>query len=275
MNDYIAINNLIVFANHGVFDEEKAMGQRFVISLKLYTDICEAAATDDIKKSVNYGEVCQFVTEFTKTHRAKLIEKAAEELTYALLLKYPSLTAVETELKKPWAPIGLPLDDVLVRVTRRRVRAYIGMGSNIGDKRAYLDFAVKSLGDSKYCNVTKVSSYIETEPVGGVEQDNFLNGCIEAETILPPYELLALLNEIENSAGRTREIHWGPRTLDLDLLLYGDEIINSERLSVPHREMAKRRFVLEPLCEIAPYAYHPLKRACATELLEGLDDDNA
>lgn len=275
MNDYIAINNLIVFANHGVFDEEKAMGQRFVISLKLYTDICDAAKSDDIRKSVNYGEVCHFVTEFTKTHRAKLIEKAAEELTYALLAEYPSLTAVETELKKPWAPIGLPLDDVLVSVKRCRKTAYIGVGSNLGDKRGYLDFAVERLGDSKYCEVRKVSTYIETEPVGGVEQDNFLNACIELETVLPPYELLALLNEIENDAGRKREIHWGPRTLDLDLLLYGDDVIATERLCVPHREMTKRKFVLCPLCEIAPYAYHPLKRKYAVELLEELNDGNA
>ena len=80
MNDYIEIDNLIVFANHGVFDEEKAMGQRFMISLKLYCDISVAANTDDINQSINYGEVCEFVTEFTKIHRAKLIEKAAQDI---------------------------------------------------------------------------------------------------------------------------------------------------------------------------------------------------
>ena len=121
------------------------------------------------------------------------------------------------QLKKPWAPIGLPLDNVLVNVTRKRTVAYIGMGSNMGDKKAYLDYAVKSINDSKYCSVTNVSEYIETEPIGFTEQDRFLIACAEVETVLPARELLNLLNKIESDAGRTREIHWGPRTLDLDI----------------------------------------------------------
>ena len=120
------------------------------------------------------------------------------------------------------------------------------------------------------CKVLKVSDYIETEPVGDVKQDKFLNGCIKLETVMPPSDLLGLLNEIENSAGRTREVHWGPRTLDMDILLYGDAVMDTQNLTIPHREMAKRAFVLEPLCEIAPYAYHPVKRKYACELLEDL-----
>ncbi len=269
MRDYIEIDNLIVFANHGVFDEEKTMGQRFMISLKLYTDITIAAKTDDITKSINYGEVCEFVTEFTKNHRAKLIERAGEELAYALLNKYETLSGVEVQFKKPWAPIGLPVDNVLVNIKREKAIAYIGLGSNMNDKKAYLDKAIESLNND-YCKVLKVSSYIETAPVGGVEQDNFLNACCEVETVLPPYELLSLLNDIENEAGRVREIHWGPRTLDLDLLLYGNEIISTERLTVPHIEMTKREFVLRPLTEIAPYAVHPLRGKRVAELLEEL-----
>lgn len=270
MNDYIEIDNLIVFANHGVFREEETMGQRFMISLKLYADISKAANTDDISNSINYGEVCSFVTEFTKTHRAKLIEKAAQDIAYALLEKYPLLKTVEVKLKKPWAPIGLPLDNVLVNVTRGRAVAYLGIGSNMGDKKGYLDFAVKSIEENPYCKILTVSDYIETEPVGEVEQDKFLNACIAVETFLPPYDLLALVNEIENKAGRTREIHWGPRTLDVDILLYDERVINSEKLTIPHREMTKREFVLKPLSEIAPYAYHPVKRKYISELLEDL-----
>lgn len=270
MKDYIEIDNLIVFANHGVYDEEKKMGQRFMISLKLYTDITTAAKTDDITKSINYGEVCEFATEFTKTHRAKLIERAGAELAYALLKKYTTLSGVEVQFKKPWAPIGLPVDNVLVNVTREKTVAYIGLGSNMGDKKAFLDKAIERLNND-YCKVLKVSEYIETAPVGEVPQDNFLNACAEVETVLPPYELLELLNEIEAEAGRVREIHWGPRTLDLDLLLYGNEVISTEKLTVPHIEMAKREFVLRPLAEIAPYAVHPLKCKRVAELLEELE----
>lgn len=271
MNDYIEINNLVVFANHGVFREEETMGQRFMISIRMFADISDAAKSDDISNSVNYGEVCAFVTEYTKSHRVKLIEKAAQDIAYALLDKYFMLKSVEVKVKKPWAPIGLPLEDVLVDVTRKREFAYIGIGSNVGDKKGYLDFAVKKLEENPHCRVLKVSDYIETEPVGGVEQDMFLNGCIELETVLPPYDLLELVNKIETDAGRTREIHWGPRTLDIDILLYGNRIITDEKLSVPHREMAKRAFVIEPLAQIAPYAYHPMKRKYVSELLEELE----
>ena len=273
-NDYIEIDNLVVFANHGVFDEEKTMGQRFVISLKLYTDMAEAAESDDITNSVNYGEVCEYVTEFTKTHRAKLIEKAAQDVAYALLRKYPLLNGVEVQFKKPWAPVGLPLDNVLVNIKRKRTTAYISLGSNMGDKRAYLDFAVNSLNENDFCRVVKVSDYIETKPYGGVRQADFLNACAEIETVLPPFELLKLLNEIENKADRKREVRWGPRTLDLDLLLYGDEIITTEKLTVPHIEMAKREFVLKPLYSIAPYAYHPLKHKYVADIYEDLKKES-
>lgn len=270
MNDYIEIDNLVVFANHGVFDEEKRMGQRFMVSLRLYMNMSKAAYTDDIDESVNYGEVCEFVTEFTKTHRSKLIEKAAQDIAYALLMKYPLISKAEVELKKPWAPIGLPLDNVLVRLIRKRTKAYISMGSNMGDKNGFLDFAVNELESNELCKVVKVSKYIETLPVGPVKQDNFLNACVEVETLLPPYDLLELLQSIENKANRVRTVHWGPRTLDLDIILYGRDIITDERLTVPHIEMANREFVLKPLCEIAPYAYHPIKRMYVSELFEDL-----
>ncbi|MGN0163228.1 MAG: 2-amino-4-hydroxy-6-hydroxymethyldihydropteridine diphosphokinase [Candidatus Ornithomonoglobus sp.] len=267
-NDCIEIRDLIIFANHGVLPEEKTMGQKFVISLKLYANMSEAARSDDISRAVNYAEVCAYVTEFTRTNRCKLIEAAAENIANALLVRYPMLNMVEVTLKKPWAPIGLPLDRVAVNICRKRSTAYIGIGSNMGDKKAYLDLAVNSLKENKYCTVKKVSDYIVTKPYGGVEQDDFLNGCIELETILSPHALLDLLHEIENKAGRERKIHWGPRTLDLDILLYDDTVLHDDTLTIPHPEMAKREFVLAPLAEIAPYAYDPITRDYAVNMLE-------
>ena len=134
--DCILINDLVVFANHGVMNEEKTMGQKFLVTLRLYTDMNRAAETDDIAHAVNYAEVCSFVTEFTKNNRSKLIETAAENIANALLIAYPTIEAVEITLKKPWAPIGLPLDSVAARLTRKRCIAYIGIGSNMGDKKA-------------------------------------------------------------------------------------------------------------------------------------------
>jgi dihydroneopterin aldolase/2-amino-4-hydroxy-6-hydroxymethyldihydropteridine diphosphokinase len=273
-DDCIEINDLIIFANHGVLPEEKAMGQKFALSLRLYMDMANAAKTDDINTSVNYADVCSFVTDFTKKNRSKLIEAAADNIAVALLLRYPSVKRIEVILKKPWAPIGLPLEGVSVSISRSRSCVYIGIGSNLGDKKAYLDFAVKELDEHDKCRVVKTSDYIVTKPVGDVVQDDFLNGCIELETILSPRELLDFLHEIENKAGRERKIHWGPRTLDLDILFYDDIIMNEPDLIIPHPEAAKREFVLKPLSEIAPYLYHPVKKDYIINLLERIKNND-
>ncbi len=256
--DEIHIQNLEVFANHGVFQEETNLGQKFLFSLTMYTDTRKAGKSDCLEESIHYGEVSQFITDYTRKHTRKLIEAAAEDLATALLLHYPLLKGVTLELKKPWAPVGLPLETVSVKITRFWHRAYIALGSNLGDKKAYLDQAIKALKQHKECRVQKVSSYLVTEPYGGVEQDDFLNACLSLDTLLSPEELLDLLHEIEQAAHRERLIHWGPRTLDLDILLYDNEVLETEDLIIPHVEMHKRDFVLKPLAEIAPNKRHPI-----------------
>ena len=256
--DEIHIQNLEVFANHGVFQEETNLGQKFLFSLTMYTDTRKAGKSDCLEESIHYGEVSQLITDYTRKHTRKLIEAAAEDLATALLLHYPLLKGVTLELKKPWAPVGLPLETVSVKISRFWHRAYIALGSNLGDKKAYLDQAIKALKQHKECRVQKVSSYLVTEPYGGVEQDDFLNACLSLDTLLSPEELLDLLHEIEQAAHRERLIHWGPRTLDLDILLYDNEVLETEDLIIPHVEMHKRDFVLKPLAEIAPNKRHPI-----------------
>ena len=264
--DKIQIKNLEVFANHGVFPEETRLGQKFLISLVMYLDTRRAGKADDLEKSVNYGEVSSFMTAYMKEHPCKLIEAAAESLAEELLLRYPLLEGITLEVKKPWAPVGLPLETVSVEITRFWHKAYIGLGSNMGDKKGYLDQAVKALDETRGCRVEKVSSYLVTEPYGGVEQDDFLNACLILKTFLPPQELLERLHEIEQAAHRERVIHWGPRTLDLDILLYDDEILETEDLVIPHVEMHLREFVLKPLSEIAPNKRHPIYQKTIAQL---------
>lgn len=131
-------------------------------------------------------------------------------------------------------------------------RAYISLGSNIGNRLLFLQQAVQSLQDAKDVKVCRVSSVYETDPVGYVDQDAFLNIVVELETSFPPHELLKKCNEIEAELGRTREIHWGPRTVDLDILLYNEEDMKTENLIIPHPRMTERGFVLIPLVEINP-----------------------
>ena len=268
--DEIRIEDLEVFANHGVFHEENVLGQKFLVTAVLCTDTREAGKTDELAASVHYGEVSAFIEKYLREHTFKLLERAAECLAEELLLSLPRLRKIQLEIKKPWVPVKLPLKTVSVSIERGWHTAYIALGSNMGDREAYLNNAVKSLDSRKDCRVKKVSKFIETPPYGVTDQADFLNGCVKLETLLYPRELLDELHRIEQEAGRERVVRWGPRTLDLDIIFYDDIIWEEEDLCIPHVEMHKRKFVLEPLAEIAPYKRHPVYGKTVLEMNSGL-----
>lgn len=149
--------------------------------------------------------------------------------------------------------------------------AYIGLGTNLGDRELQLLQAVAELGTLKETRVTALSPFYETEPVGGVPQGNFYNAAACLVTLLPPLELLAQLKRIETEVfGRTPSGHWGPRSMDLDILLYGDLVLAAEQLTIPHPHLAERRFALQPLADIAPTRVHPALGKTIAELLASL-----
>lgn len=272
MRDEIRIKGLKVFAHHGVFEEETVNGQNFYVNCTMYTDTAPAGRKDDLTLSTHYGEVSLFIDKWMKENTCKLLETVAERLSREILLRYPLIHELDLEIEKPEAPIPLPFETVSVKVRRGWHRAYVAVGSNMGDKGNYIADAVKALEEHKLIRNLRVSEIIETKPYGGVEQDVFLNGAMALDTLMDPTELLDALHEIENQAGRTRTIHWGPRTLDLDIIFYDDLVYESEDLKIPHVDMQNRDFVLKPLNELCPRYIHPVLGKSVAELLSILPE---
>lgn len=133
------------------------------------------------------------------------------------------------------------------------VTCYIGLGSNLGDRRQNIQSSIEKIGAIPDTEVAKVSSFIETLPVGGPAQNNFLNAVIEIKTSLPAQSLLKELQAIESDLGRVRTVKDGPRTIDLDILFYDEKEVKEENLIIPHPRIREREFVLGPLREIAPH----------------------
>lgn len=269
----INIDDLEVYAYHGVLNEEKTLGQKFLISAEMVLNHTSTTYSDDIDQSVNYADVCDLIVRVTQEVQFNLIETLAETLAERILLEYYKIRSIKINVAKPSAPIPAHFSKVSVEVMRSWHTAYISMGSNIGDKRHYLNGAIKDIASNPMCRVVAISDFIDTKPVGNVPQDDFLNGAICVETLYSPHEFLELLHNVESKAGRKRTIKWGPRTLDLDIVLFDDLTLSDGLLTIPHIEMHKRYFVLKPLSQIAPYVIHPIYKCTILELLNRIGDE--
>ena len=269
------IRDLELFGFHGVFEEEKRLGQKFVLSFELDLDLKSAGKTGDLMKSVHYGELCEKIEEEFKRKNYELIETVALNLADFILNEYKIIRGVKVFLKKPWAPIKKHLDTVEIMIERRRHKAYISLGSNIGNKEEYLQEAINKISAEKNIEIIRQSSFITTKPWGYLEQEDFLNCAIEIETILEAEELMDLLLKIEDELGRKRTMKWGPRTIDLDIIMYDSIISSNEKVILPPPRMHEREFVLKPLNEIVPYLMHPVLNKRIFTLLEELIENKA
>lgn len=270
--DTINITDLEIYAHHGVFEEEKKLGQKFLISLQLSLCVRKAGLNDQINATVNYAEICKLVSDTFTCKSYNLIESCAEAIAEKILLKYQMVKDVMIEIKKPWAPIGCIVNYVSVKIKRGWNTAFLGLGSNMGNKNENIDHALELIGDSKNVIVNRSSFYI-TSPVGGVEQDDFLNCCVELKTLLTAEELLKHVLAVENKLKRIRTIHWGPRTIDIDILLFNHEIYEEEDLIIPHPRLHERMFVLTPLCEIRANYVHPILHKRLQEIKDRLEKE--
>lgn len=200
----IEIRRLEIFAKHGVFKEEQTLGQKFYLNIYLKSDINYNKAIN-LEDTVNYGELSHFAKEIFESERYDLIENVSDNLCKRIMDKYKSIKYCRVEVEKPWAPIGLALDTVVVSSERTLKRVFLGLGSNLGDKKANIDLALEKL--SVNISNIKTASYIKTKPWGGVEQDDFLNSACYGYTYLSKEELLDFVKRVEEEIGRRKQLN--------------------------------------------------------------------
>lgn len=254
MSDLIKLRGVTVEACHGVLPEEKTTPQPFLLDIDLEIDLGPAGGSDDLADSVSYAAVAHRATEVVAAPPVDLIETLAERVAQACLTQSGSVEAATVTVHKPRAPIGLPFADVAVtRRVERAARVVVALGANLTDPVGRLADAVRRVAALDGIDVVEVSPLVETDPVGGpAAQHVYLNAVLVASTRLAPGTLLAALQGIEQVHGRTRDVRWGPRTLDLDLISYADERQGGEvhradaALTLPHPRAHERAFVLVP-----------------------------
>ena len=254
----IEIRGLEVSACHGVLDFEKTNPQKFVFDVDLKVDFFPVLASDSITSTVNYAEVCALIERVTKRNKFNLIEKLALECAFSVFEKFSAVQGVKLTCRKPEAPVEQKFESVAATVELERVKAYLSLGSSMGNKEKILQKSVRLLNETRGVKVEKLSPFWENEPYGGVAKNKFLNGAACVSTFLPPHVLLDEIHRIENALGRVREKKWDDRTLDIDIIFYGDKTICDERLTVPHPDWINRDFVKIPLKNIAPHLFSKL-----------------
>ncbi len=282
MTDRIVLRGISAHGRHGVLDFEKADGQDFVVDVALDVDLRRAGSSDVLTHTVNYAEVAADVVSLITGPSLNLIEALAEQIAETTLRRR-LVQAVEVTVHKPNAPVGVPFGDVLVRVERHRDEpAVIALGANLGAVQFTLAAAVRALADVDGIRISAVSELFETDPVGGPEQPVYLNAVVLARTRLAPFALLTELHAIEAARGRIRETRWGARSLDLDLIQYGDPESGSDMTSqdpellLPHPRAHERAFVLAPWWALDPEARLRVGEALfpVSQLLERADSAN-
>ena len=261
-SDRITLKGLRVKGFHGVYEHERRDGQDFVVDVVLHLDTHAAGASDDLADTVDYGALAVALAEEVRGEPVNLLERLAERLA-ARCLTDPRVGRVDVTVHKPSAPIPEAFGDVAVTVRRARPRGaahpgevdvVLALGANLGDREATLQSAVDALAATPGPRVLAASPVVETAPVGGPEQPDYLNAVLTCRTTLGPGELLSACLAIENEHGRVRETHWGARTLDIDVITYGELELSGPDLELPHPRAAARAFVLLPWSLLDPDA---------------------
>ena len=256
--DRIEIMGLRVMTLVGVLTHEREFAQPLEFDIILEGDLRDAGSSDDLADTAHYGLVAERAAAIARETKDELLERLVHRIADDALT-FDRVEAVEVVVRKLRPPIAEDLQYTAVRIRRTRAdrqipprtshRAIVALGSNLGDRVGFLKLAVEELGS---CIIAQ-SQVFETAPIGGPDdQGAYLNMAVAVETSLDPFAMLRRCQRIESLALRQRIVHWGPRTLDVDLLFFDDITIGSPELTIPHPRYAERRFVLAPLAEVAP-----------------------
>jgi dihydroneopterin aldolase / 2-amino-4-hydroxy-6-hydroxymethyldihydropteridine diphosphokinase len=257
MIDRIELRGLRLMTIIGVLDHERQGPQPLELDITMHVDLTDACQTDELDDTVNYGDMCETIEKVAAQQHDLLLERFAGRVAEAVL-DQPRVEAVDVVVRKLRPPVTSALDTSGVAIHRTRAgsvsidaghhRAILALGSNLGDRAGYLRFATRHVG-----HVVAQSDVYETAPVGGPDnQGAYLNMVVAIDTALDPFALLRRCQRVETAAGRERKVHWGPRTLDVDVLFYDDVTMQSPGLNIPHPRINERGFVLAPLHDVSP-----------------------
>lgn len=258
--DHLRMVDMEFYGYTGCLPEEKENGQTFIVTIDMECRRIPGSVTDNLNDTVNYAELYELIKNFVTTSKGDLIENLAYEIG-GIVLNYSSIPdSVSVTVSKPQAPVVGTFRTMETTITRNRFQesrfqhsVVLALGSNMGDKEEYLKEACRKLLTSGHVDILRAGGLYETEPVGYDDQPYFYNTCLDVVTDLEPLELLDLTQKIELDLHRVRTIKNGPRTIDIDILLYDDLQIDTERLIVPHPRMYERAFVLYPFMDIRDY----------------------
>ena len=287
--DRITLRGVRATGHHGVFAHEKRDGQEFVVDVDLSLDLSRAAATDDLAHTYDYGALASAVVARIEGLPHDLIERLAGVIAEDALLD-PRVEQVQVTVHKPQAPVPVPFDDVAVTISRRRrvpaeVPVVVAVGANLphdeDSPQESVRSALEQLQGTPGLGHVRASALFDTAPVGGPsDQPRYVNAVVTARTSLAPQAVLEALHGIEARFGRTRDVRWGPRTLDLDLVQYGDPVTGTDvastdpALTLPHPRAHERAFVLVPWLDVDPDAVlrHDGGTARVADLVADLGD---
>ncbi|MCI1935439.1 MAG: 2-amino-4-hydroxy-6-hydroxymethyldihydropteridine diphosphokinase [Bifidobacteriaceae bacterium] len=291
--DSITLRGVSAQGTHGVLDFEHTQPQTFSVDATLFVDLSKAGASDDLADTVDYGQIAARIVRAIEGEHLDLIEALAARIADSIL-QTSAIRRVRVTVHKPEAPIKVPFSDVEVSIERSRVteentegpelpqaptthRVIVAMGGNLNDPATAMRSAVVAMDGIPGNQIMGISPLYRTTPWGMEEgTPDFLNAVVELSTTMEPMDLLKALQMIEAAHGRSREVHWGSRPLDLDIIDFDGAVTNNPVLTLPHPRAWQRAFVLAPMLDLDPNAVLPGEHGGkVASLLEGCPDKDA